>query len=75
MSPDDSDSSGFSFSIPPSVCYSDASEWLLDTRDTYHICPGREWFSSFEKLNSGVVIIGDDEACQMNGIGTIHIKM
>ena len=38
----DSDSSAFSFSITPSVCYSDASEWLLDTGATYQICPRRE---------------------------------
>ena len=27
----ESDSSTFSLSITPSICYSDASEWLLDT--------------------------------------------
>jgi len=42
---------------------------------TYHICPRREWFSSLEKLDSGVVIIENDVACQMTGIGTVRIKM
>jgi len=35
----DSDSSGYSLSITPSSCHSDASEWVLDTGSTYHICP------------------------------------
>jgi len=36
------DSSTFSLSITPSTCYSDVSEWLLDTGATYHICPRRK---------------------------------
>ena len=47
----------------------------MDTEATYHICPKREWFSSLEKLNSGVIIMGNDAACQMVGIGTVRIKM
>ena len=41
----------------------------------YHICPRREWFSSLEKLDNGVVIIKNDAACQMVGIGIVRIKM
>ena len=68
-------SSDFSLSITPSICYSDASDWLLDMGATYHICPKREWFSYLEKLDSGVVTMKDDAACQMIGIGTVQIKM
>ena len=38
----DSDSSGYSLSITPTVCFPDMSEWILDTGATYHICPKRE---------------------------------
>ena len=71
----ESDSSSFSLSITLSICFSDASEWLLDTRATYHICLRREWFSSLEKLDSGVVIMENDAACQMVRIGTVRIKI
>ena len=57
------DSSTSSLSITPSICYLDASEWLLDTGATYHICPRREWFSSLEKLDNGVVIMENDATC------------
>jgi len=71
----ESNSSAFSLSITPLICYSDASEWLLDKGATYHICPSREWFSTLEKLDSGVVIMKNDAARQMIGIGTVRIKM
>jgi len=35
-----SDSMIFSFSVtPPTIGYSGDSEWMLDTRATYHVCP------------------------------------
>ena len=42
---------------------------------TYHICPRREWFSSLEKLDSGVVIMRNDAVYQIIGISTVWIKM
>ena len=52
-----------------------ATHWLLDTGDTYHICSRNEWFSSLEKLDSGVVIMRNDDACQIVMIGTVRINM
>jgi len=71
----ESDSSAFSLSITLSICYSDTSEWLLDTGATYHICLRSKWFSSLEQMDGGVVIMGNDAACQMVWIGTVWIKM
>ncbi|ONK71799.1 uncharacterized protein A4U43_C04F12500 [Asparagus officinalis] len=48
---------------------------MLDNGVIYHVCPRRECFSSFEKLDSGVVYMGDNRACQILRIGRIHIKM
>jgi len=45
---EDSYSSAYSLSISPSNNHSDASEWVLDTGATYHICPRREMFASFK---------------------------
>ena len=47
----DSDSSVFSLSVTTLVDYSDNAEWILDTGATYHVCPYRAWFSTFEKLD------------------------
>ena len=72
---EDSDSSAYSLSICPKVDYSDMSEWMLDSGATYHVCPRRDCFSSFEELDSGMVYMADGHACQILGIGTINIKM
>jgi len=70
------DSLTFSFSVTiPTAGYSGDSEWILDTCAIYHVCPNRDWFSIFEKLDSCSVVIGDDRPCNIEGIGTILIKM
>ena len=62
----DSDSLVFSFFISSHIVgYSGDSEWILDTRATHHVCPNRNWFSSFEKQYGCSVIMGDDRLCNM----------
>jgi len=72
----DSDSSVFFFSITtPTIDYSGDSEWVLDIGATYHVCPNRDWFSNFEKLNGCFAVMGDDHPCKVEGISTVCIKM
>ena len=72
----DSDSSLFSFSITtPIIGYSGDSEWVFDTSTTYHVCPYKDWFSNFEKLDGCFAVMGDDHLCKVEGIGTIRVKM
>ena len=72
----DSDSSTFSFSVTtPIIGYSRDAKWILDTGSTYHVYPNKDWFSIFEKLDGYSVIMDDDRQCNMEGIGTIQIKM
>ena len=47
----------------------------IDTGTTYHVCPNRDWFSSFEKLDGCFIIKGDDCPCNMEGIDAVLIKM
>jgi len=52
----DSDSSFVSLIITTlTVCYLDITEWISDICATYHVCPKRDWFASFEKLDGGLV--------------------
>jgi len=39
------------------------------------MCPNRNWFSSFEKLDGRSVIMGDDRLCNIEGIGIVSIRM
>ena len=42
--------------------YSDA--WLLDSGCTYHMCPKREWFSTYKLYDGGFVLMGNDAMCK-----------
>ena len=42
---------------------------------TYHACPEREWFASFEKLDRGLVSIGDGHTSHIEGICINFIKL
>ena len=48
---------------------------MLDIRVTYHMCPSRDRFSSFEKLDGCSRVMSDDRPCSMKGIGMFHIKI
>ena len=40
------------------------------------MCPNRDWFTTLEPTNdAGSVLMGDDSACKVAGIGSIQIKM
>ena len=76
--PDGSDSDSLIFSLSvtnPTVDYSDNAEWILETKATYHVCPNRAWFSSFEKLDGCYTVMDDDHPRNIEGMGIVHIKM
>lgn len=47
---------------------------MLDSGCTYHMCPIREWFSTYESFDGGDVIMGNNAACKVVGRGNIKIK-
>ncbi|KAG8502380.1 hypothetical protein CXB51_000443 [Gossypium anomalum] len=51
------------------------SEWILDSGCSFHMCPNREWFSTYSSIESGVVRMGNDSSSKVIGIGTVKIKM
>src|SRR5688572_13417400 len=38
------------------------------------MCPHKDWFESYESVDTGVVVMGNDTACKVAGIGSIKIK-
>ncbi|KAH9679278.1 hypothetical protein KPL71_026064 [Citrus sinensis] len=69
------ENSDYSLSITPAAYVASSSEWILDTGATYHLCPINEWFTNFRNLESGAVVMGNDQPCRTMGIGTIQLKM
>jgi len=49
-------------------------DWILDSGCTYHMCPPRDWFVTYEPVNTGIVLMGNDTECKVAGIGTIQIE-
>ena len=37
--------------------------------------PRRDCFASFEKLDKGIIVMGNDQSCGICGIGTMQIRM
>jgi hypothetical protein len=50
------------------------TEWILDTGCTFHMCPYKDLFTTFEPVDCGVVLMGNDAQCKVAGIGTVQIK-
>ena len=48
--------------------------WVLDSGCTFHMCPHKDWFVTYESVDSGVVLMGNDAECKVAGIGTVQIK-
>ena len=37
--------------------------------------PNRNWFSTYEHVHKGVILMGNNASCKVAGIGTIRIKI
>ena len=56
-------------------CVAGHDEWILDSACSFHICTNRNWFSSYKPVQKGdVVRMGDDNPCDIVGIGSVQIK-
>ena len=56
-------------------CVVGRDEWILDSACSFHICTNRDWFSSYEPVQSGdVVRMGDDNPREIVGRGSVRIK-
>ena len=50
-------------------------ECVLDYGCTFHMCPDRDWFSTYETESKGAVLMGMDALYKIAGVGTIRIKL
>ncbi|XP_073130075.1 uncharacterized protein [Henckelia pumila] len=53
--------------------FSDA--WIMDSGPTWHMTSRRKWFNYYEPVSGGSVLMGNDHALEIAGVGTIKIKM
>ena len=41
----------------------------------FHICPNQDWFSTYETVSKGVMLMGNNIPCKIVVIRTVRIKM
>jgi hypothetical protein len=49
--------------------------WLLDSGVSSHMCLHRNWFSTYQSIDDGVVFMGNDFSCKIVGVGSVQIRM
>ncbi|KAG8502420.1 hypothetical protein CXB51_000378 [Gossypium anomalum] len=52
-----------------------SKEWILNSGCTFHMSPNRDWFTTYETVSEGVVLMGNNASCKIAGVGTIKVKM
>ena len=50
-------------------------EWIIDSGCTFHMCPYKEWFVGLKPVDSGLVYMGNNHPCKIEGIGSIIFKL
>ena len=53
----------------------DKIDWILDSGCTYHMCPTKSWFHSYNKIDGGKVLLGNNMSCNVVGIGSVQVKL
>lgn len=51
------------------------SMWILDSKFSFHMCPNKDLFSTYNPIEDGVVLMGNKSPCKIIDISTIQIRM
>ncbi|KAG8500494.1 hypothetical protein CXB51_002743 [Gossypium anomalum] len=52
-----------------------SEEWILDSGCTFHMSSNRDWFTTYETVSEGVILMGNNASYKITGVGTIKVKM
>lgn len=48
--------------------------WVLDSGASYHICPRREWFTTYDQVDGGILSMANSAVCRVVGIGSVGLR-
>jgi hypothetical protein len=51
------------------------SSWVLDSGSTFHICPRRDWFDSFQEVSDETMTLADGSTLSVVGVGAVRFRM
>ena len=50
-------------------------QWVFYSGCTFHMCPNRSYFTTYQPCDGGVVLMGNNSMCKVVGIGTVSLRM
>ncbi|GKC51681.1 retrovirus-related pol polyprotein from transposon TNT 1-94 [Tanacetum coccineum] len=50
-------------------------EWIMDSGGSFHITPRRDFLFDFKEFNGGTVLLGNNRACAIMGIGKVRVQI
>ena len=52
-----------------------SQSWIVDSGASFHVTPSKECFSTLNARMYGKVYLGNNHACSIEGIGTMHLAL
>lgn len=49
--------------------------WVMESGCTYHMCSVKKFFENLELKEGGVVLLGNNKSCKVQGMGSSRSKM
>nr|GEY00211.1 retrovirus-related Pol polyprotein from transposon TNT 1-94 [Tanacetum cinerariifolium] len=50
-------------------------EWIMDSSGSFHMTSRRDFLFDFKEFNGGTILLGDNRACAIMGIGNVRVQM
>ena len=50
------------------------SDWIIDSGASFHVTPHRGWFTSYDASRKGSVRLGNDQSCEVVGVGDVQLQ-
>lgn len=52
-----------------------SNKWILDSGCLFYMSPIKSWFEELQEKGDGLVLLGNNKACRIKGVGSIRIRM
>ncbi|KAG8481615.1 hypothetical protein CXB51_026469 [Gossypium anomalum] len=52
-----------------------SEEWILNSGCIFHMSPNRDWFTTYETVFEGVILMGNNASCKIAGVGIIKVNI
>ena len=50
-------------------------KWILNSGCTFHMCPYKNYFSDYQEIDGGNVMMGNNAVCRIICMGNVSLKL